>query len=118
MPNTNQTQQMINRAIAPDLKPFKPLTFLKPELFVLQNGVKIYAFEAGEQAIAKIECLFTNAGTCQQSQLLQANYTNQQMREGTKNHNAQTIAQKLDFCGAHMNSFRHHIRGKSAKSND
>ena len=54
---------------------------------------------AGEQEVVRMDVLFSG-GRWQQSQKLQALFTNRMLREGTTKYTAATIAEKLDYYGS------------------
>ena len=70
-------------------------------LFSLAVGNIIYEVEkpyiekyAGEQEVVRMDVLFSG-GRWQQSQKLQALFTNRMLREGTTKYTAATIAEKI-----------------------
>ena len=65
----------------------------------LPNGIPLTVINAGEQEVVRIDVLFAGA-RWQQSQKLQALFTNRMLREGTTKYTAATIAEKLDYYGS------------------
>lgn len=80
------------------------ITFLKliePKAFKLNNGIPVYTIHSGSEDIIKLDLVF-DAGFFHQKQPLLANLTNKCMQEGTRNFSAHQIANKVDYCGAHL----------------
>lgn len=74
---------------------------IKPQKYVLPNGIPLYVFDTGSQELCKIELVFT-AGNYYESNPLIAYATNALMREGTISKTASEIAEQLDFHGAFL----------------
>ena len=91
----------INRKIKPEIKPVDKIDLYKPEKVTLDNGIPVYLINTGTQELVKVEFIF-NAGKWYEEQLLLANFTNNMLKEGTKNYTSQEIAEKIDFYGAHL----------------
>jgi len=92
---------MLDRKKAPDSNDFESIHFLKPDIFALDNGIKVYALNAGSQEITKIDFIF-DAGSWFQSQRLLAGLTNAFLNQGTKTWNAQQLAELFDSRGAYF----------------
>ena len=75
-----------------------------PEYFQLDNGVPVYAINAGSQKVVKIDLIFS-AGHVQQQQPLQASLTSKCLVEGTARYSANEIANLLDGRGAYLRNF-------------
>jgi zinc protease len=91
----------IDRTKQPEIKTIDKVDLLKPEESRLDNGIPLYSFNAGTQDVVRIECVF-NAGTCYQDRKLTAFSTVKMLKEGTKEHTAQDIAEIFDTCGAYI----------------
>ena len=65
----------------------------------MPNGIPLTVINAGEQEVVRMDVLFSG-GRWQQSQKLQALFTNRMLREGTTKYTAATIAEKLDYYGS------------------
>ena len=92
---------MTNRSQQPSFHDLEEFRLIVPQLKVLPNGVKLWVIDAGEADVTRIDLVF-NAGRHQQSQLLQALFTNRMLREGTQQLSRAQIAEQLDFHGAWM----------------
>ncbi len=92
---------MPNRKKAPESKNVETIHFLEPEIVVLDNGIKVYALNAGSQEITKIDFIF-EAGSWYQSKRLLAGMTNAFLNQGTLNWNAQRLAELFDSRGAYF----------------
>jgi predicted Zn-dependent peptidase len=95
---------MINRKEAPHI--FDPVEFqlnLPPcERFVLDNGVEVYAVNAGEEEVMLAEWVFF-AGNCYEHSNIVAATTNFLLKNGTKNKPAFAISEHFEFYGAYLN---------------
>lgn len=65
----------------------------------MPNGIPLTVINAGEQEVMRVDILF-GGGRWQQSQKLQALFTNRMLREGTAKFTAGEIAEKLDYYGS------------------
>ena len=92
---------MIDRSQQPPLHDLKEFNLLSPQGVELPNSVKLWILDVGDVDVTRVDLVF-NAGCHQQSQFLQALFTNRMLREGTKSLNRAQIAEQLDFYGAWM----------------
>ena len=77
---------------APDLKPLVPQTHLLP------NGQPLYCFQNNALELTKLDLTF-EAGSSLQAHKSQAHGANQLFAEATTRHDAQAVAEFLDFRG-------------------
>jgi zinc protease len=93
---------MLNRKVAPEIKDATDYTLkLKPyDFFTLDNGVPVYAINAGAQDVLQIEMVFY-AGNWFEDQKLTAAATNFLLKNGTKDKTAFQINEAFDYYGAH-----------------
>lgn len=89
----------MNRTIQPEIQVLKDFNILPPVRTTLPNGIPLTVINAGEQEVIRVDILF-GGGRWQQSQKLQALFTNRMLREGTKKFTAGEIAEKLDYYGS------------------
>ena len=89
----------MDRTIQPEIQALKNFHILSPVRTTLPNGVPLTVVNAGEQEVVRMDILFAG-GRWQQSQKLQALFTNRMLREGTQKYTAATIAEKLDYYGS------------------
>lgn len=89
----------MDRTIQPEIQALKNFHILPPVRTTLPNGVPLTVVNAGEQEVVRMDILFAG-GRWQQSQKLQALFTNRMLREGTQKYTAATIAEKLDYYGS------------------
>ena len=76
---------------------------LKPyQKFVLDNGVEVYAIDAGAEEVMAIEWVF-NAGNCQEDQNLVAATANFLLRNGTAKRSAFEINDHFEYFGSYLN---------------
>ena len=89
----------MDRTILPEIQPLKNFHIQTPVRTTLPNGIPLTVINAGEQEVVRMDVLFSG-GRWQQSQKLQALFTNRMLREGTTKYTAATIAEKLDYYGS------------------
>ena len=76
---------------------------LKPyQKFVLDNGVEVYAVDAGAEEVLQTEWIFS-AGNAQEDKNLVAATTNFLLRNGTINKTAFQINEQFDYYGSYIN---------------
>jgi zinc protease len=88
-----------DRIIQPQIKSIEEINLPRPQLSLLDNGIRVYSFDAGTQDVLKIEFVF-EAGSWYQDKKLQALSTVKMLTEGTANHNAAELAEIFDFYGS------------------
>ncbi|MBK7174733.1 MAG: insulinase family protein [Bacteroidales bacterium] len=93
----------MNRLIQPEIKQLNHFILDEPEIYTLENGIKVVQFNAGTQELVKIELVF-EAGSWYQSRNFTALATNLMLREGTQKYSSRQISDLLDFYGAHLES--------------
>lgn len=95
---------MINRKQPPQIT--APVDFtlnLKPyKHFTLDNGVQVYAVDAGEQQVLQLELVFS-AGNWYEEDKATAAATNFLIKNGTSQKTAFQINEFVDFYGAYLN---------------
>lgn len=89
----------MDRTIQPEIQPLKNFHIQTPVRTTLPNGIPLTVINVGEQEVVRMDVLFSG-GRWQQSQKLQALFTNRMLREGTTKYTAATIAEKLDYYGS------------------
>lgn len=90
---------MIDRTLQPKIQELDQINILQPVRTTLPNGIPLALIHAGEQEVVRLDILF-KGGRWQQSQKLQALFTNRMLREGSQKYAAPVIAEKLDYYGA------------------
>ena len=90
---------MLNRALQPEICEPEQLEVLSPVHKVMPNGIPLYILNAGDSEVIRID-LIMEGGRWQQTQLMQALFTNRMLREGTLRYSAAKIAERLDYYGA------------------
>jgi zinc protease len=95
---------MINRTIAPEIKDATEFNLqLKPyEKFTLDNGVEVYAINAGAQDVLQLEMVFY-AGNSYESANAVAAVTNHMLKNGTSTKTAFQINEHFEYYGSHCN---------------
>jgi predicted Zn-dependent peptidase len=99
-----QKETMIDRTISPVIKDAIEFNLkLKPyEKFVLNNGVEVYAINAGAEDVLQIELVFF-AGNGYESKNGVAAATNYMLRNGTSTKTAFQINEHFEYYGAYCN---------------
>ena len=100
---------MIDRTIPPPIKNAVDFELrLKPyEKHKLDNGVEVYAINAGEEEVVHIEWLFF-AGNSWEDQNLVAATTNHLLKNGTSKRSAFDINEHFEFYGSYLNRHSYH----------
>lgn len=93
---------MLNRTIAPPIKDAIEFALnLKPyQLFTLDNGVHVYAIDAGSQDVLQMELVFY-AGNSYETKNTVASATNHQLKNGTSSKTAFELNEHFEYYGAH-----------------
>src|SRR4051812_48446328 len=95
MPERNVEPSM-HDTVALDVK-------LKPyQYFTLDNGVPVYAVDAGQQEVIMVELVFS-AGNWFEEKNIVAATVNHLIKNGTKNKNAFGINEHFEYYGAYLN---------------
>lgn len=71
------------------------------DIFWLDNGIKVYALNAGEEEVIKLEMVFA-AGNCYEPRNMVAAATNGLIQNGTTQYSAYEIQEKFDYYGAYL----------------
>lgn len=90
---------MLNREQQPEIRPIDLLAVPVPEKREMPNGIPLYVVQAGDADIVRLDILI-RGGQWNQSQPLQAMFTNRMLREGTARFASAEIAERLDYYGA------------------
>ena len=104
----------LNRNVAPNAgsvidlseKALNSPDFLKqivPESFLLDNGIPVHLLQTGSQDVVKID-IVSDAGQWYANHPLEASFTNQMLRLGTKSKTSQQLAEAFDFYGAFLHN--------------
>ncbi len=101
---TEQEKEGLDRKKAPAIVDAVDFTLnLKPySKFILDNGVEVYAIDAGTEEVLSIEWVFF-AGNSQEEQNLVAATVNFLLRNGTAKRNAFQINEHFEYYGAYLN---------------
>ncbi len=95
--------EQLNRSIAPVIKDATEFDLkLKPyDKYVLDNGVEVYAVNAGTQEVLSLELVFS-AGNWFEQQNNIAAATNYLIKNGTKSKTAFQLNEHFDYYGSHL----------------
>lgn len=89
----------LDRTIAPEIRQIEHFLITEPEHRVLRNGIPLNIIQVGDEDVIRFDLLI-KGGQWNQSQPLQAMFTNRMLREGTCRLTSAQIAEKLDYYGA------------------
>jgi zinc protease len=95
---------MINRTEAPPIKDAVEFDLrLKPyERYILDNGVEVYAIDAGTEEVLQLDWVF-NAGNWYEEKNLVAATTNNLLKNGTFKRTAFNINEHFEYYGSYLN---------------
>src|SRR5687767_9089514 len=95
---------MLNRTIAPPITDAVDMHLqLQPyEHFTLDNGVPVYAINAGAEEVSLVELVFY-AGNSYEDKNIVAGTTNFMLKNGTTNKTAFQINEHFEYFGAYLN---------------
>lgn len=95
---------MVNRLAAPEIKEAIDYSLeLKPfRKFELNNGVAVYAIDAGAEEVVQLELVF-KAGNWYEQQNMIAPATNHMLKNGTSSKNAFSISEHFEYYGSYLN---------------
>lgn len=95
---------MINRTIAPQIKDAVELDLrLKQcQKFVLDNGVEVYAIDAGTEEVLQLEWVFYAGNWYEENNLVAAS-TNYLLKNGTLKRTAYSINEHFEYFGSYLN---------------
>jgi predicted Zn-dependent peptidase len=77
-------------------------TLREPDIHIMSNGIPVYLFPAESTEIVRLDLTF-NAGTLNETQPLQARFTNVMLPGGTAAMSAKEIDEEFDFHGSFPN---------------
>ena len=80
----------MDRTIQPEIQDLENLIVTLPMRTTLPNGIPLAVIKAGEQDVVRMDILFAG-GRWQQTQKLQALFTNRMLREGSLKYTASEI---------------------------
>ena len=90
---------LLDRTVQPKVRNIEQLAIQVPQRIIMPNGVPLNVLNSGDNEVVRVDLLI-EGGRWQQSQPLQALFTNRMLREGTHRYSAAEIAEKLDYYGA------------------
>lgn len=90
---------MLDRTTAPEIRQLDDFSIIRPETRAMRNGMPLHVIQAGSEDVVRFD-LVIRSGQLQQSQPLQAVFTNRMLREGTRTLTSAEIAETLDYYGA------------------
>ncbi len=91
----------LKRHTAPSIEFVKGISPVEPEVVKLDNGIPVYLIHSPHQDLVKIE-LLVEAGKWYEDKPLVANFTSKMLKEGTGTLDATSIADRVDYYGAHL----------------
>jgi zinc protease len=92
-------EQLLDRSIPPLIKLQDEFNIRHADKAILDNGISLYSVSAGFQDVIRVEFLFPNPQFNPQKPLT-VNATHRLLNEGTSKHNAQQLADMVDYYGS------------------
>ena len=92
---------MIDRTVAPAFGQVENIELIKAKSIVLDNGLKVFSVNGGDQDLVRIEFIFENIAY-DTSKPLQSYAANTMLNDGTRELSASEIADKIDYYGAFL----------------
>ncbi len=92
---------ILDRKVAPPSKLVDQIQILEPQKIKLDNGIDVFALNAGSQEVIKID-IQLEAGVWSQTQNLVAIHTNSFLKLGSEKYSATEIANIFDRRGAYL----------------
>ena len=92
---------ILDRTVAPPSKKITHVNIPKAEKFLLDNQIPVYAVQAGEQAVTRLELIF-DAGSRFETNTGEAMFVSKMLTEGTKRHSGAEISEYFDQFGAFL----------------
>lgn len=100
---------VLDRTKAPEIRDIEHFSIIAPERRIMANGMPLNIIQVGDEDVVRFD-LLVKGGQWDQTQPLQATFTNRMLREGTRRFTSSEIAEKLDYYGAILDvssSFSH-----------
>jgi predicted Zn-dependent peptidase len=91
--------ETLDRIAAPAFRQIEKIEIVQAKASKLDNGIPVYTVNAGQQDLVKVEFIFPNRYDIP-SEVLTASAANRMLAEGTKQRNAQQLADSIDYYGA------------------
>ena len=92
---------MTDRTLAPAFGQVENIELIKAQPIVLDNGLKVFIINGGEQDLVRIELVFENVAY-DVGKPLQPYATNAMLNDGTSELSSSEIADKIDYYGAFL----------------
>lgn len=92
---------MIDRALAPAFGQVENIELIRARPIVLDNGLKIFSIDGGDQDLVRIEFIFSNIAY-DPSRPLQAFAANTMLNDGTSELSSTEIADRIDYYGSFL----------------
>jgi zinc protease len=92
---------ILDRTIAPPSRKIEHVNIPKAEKILLDNQIPVYAIQAGEQPVSRLELIF-DAGSRLESNTGESLFTSKMLAEGTKYHSGTEISEYFDQFGAFL----------------
>ncbi|MES2873368.1 MAG: pitrilysin family protein [Bacteroidota bacterium] len=92
---------MIDRTMAPAFGQVEKIELIRAKPLVLDNGLKVFSVNGGDQDLVRIEFIFENIAY-DPSKPLQSYAANTMLNDGTSELSASEIADRIDYYGAFL----------------
>ena len=91
----------LNRTIAPPAQAIEKVKILKASTHILENQIPLYAVQAGEQPVVRLELIF-EAGSKRENIFGASQFATKMLSEGTSRHSSAEISEAFDQFGAFL----------------
>ncbi len=92
---------MIDRALAPAFGQVENIELIRAKPIILNNGLKIFSIDGGDQDLVRIEFIFSNIAY-DRAKPLQAFAVNTMLNDGTSEFSSTEIADRIDYYGSFL----------------
>ena len=92
---------MIDRALAPAFGQVENIELIRAKPIILNNGLKIFSIDGGDQDLVRIEFIFSNIAY-DRAKPLQAFAVNTMLNDGTTEFSSTEIADRIDYYGSFL----------------
>jgi zinc protease len=96
-----QMSEILDRKLEPVFKVIDKIEIVKADKKTLSNGIPVYAINAGEHELVKVDIIFDAGEWMQKTPMLSYSVVSM-LCEGSLFHNAEEIAEKFDFLGSYI----------------
>ena len=83
----------------PEIRKLADISLPKPKTTYLDNGIPVFSIDMGDSEVTKLDIIM-EGGRCDETKPMLSEFTASLLREASKYHSPQEIAEQFDFYGA------------------